>query len=180
MLGMEDAASSTRPGRVVLLNGPPSCGKTSLAVALQRTLAEPWFHLSLDDFRAGYPQERWIADDGSLFEPIMLGYLGSLRQLALAGINLLAEAVMSPNRRDLYADTFRGLPVVVVGVHCTYDEALRREQLRPDRQGGPMELPLEAFTAVHSAMDYDLEVDTTAMSSESLARQLATRLETAR
>ena len=33
-----------RTGRVVLLNGPPSYGKTTLAQALVRTSNEPWFH----------------------------------------------------------------------------------------------------------------------------------------
>ncbi|MBO0728908.1 MAG: AAA family ATPase [Acidimicrobiaceae bacterium] len=167
----------TPPGRVVLLNGAPSSGKTTLARALQRALDTPWFHLSLDVFRAGYPDDRWLRDDGTLFEQVMVGYLGALRQLAESGIDLLAEAVITPDRQTLYAKTFQDLPVLLVGVHCSHTEAIRRERERFDRLSGPLELPWEAFAAVHAGMSYDLEVDTSTTSAESLARRLATEFD---
>lgn len=174
---MGNVGAVRQPGRLVLLNGPPSCGKTSLARALQRALEGPWLHLSLDAFRAGYRDDRWISDDGTLFEQVLVGYLAALRQLAEAGMDLLAEAVITPDRRNLYATTFRGLPVLVIGVHCSHAEALRREQQRSDRRQGPLDLPPEAYAAVHSGMTYDLEVDTSTTPAESLARRLASELD---
>ena len=43
------------PGRIVLLNGASSAGKTTLARAFQDQRQEPWFHLALDQFRDGMP-----------------------------------------------------------------------------------------------------------------------------
>jgi len=88
-------------GRVMLLNGPPSAGKTTLAQAVQRVAARPLFHRSLDDFLAGYPAER-RRDDPTLFDKVMTGYVRSLAELARSGCDVVAEAVIIPERRELY------------------------------------------------------------------------------
>ena len=41
------------PGRILLLNGSSSAGKTTLALALQELLDGPWQHMALDHFRDG-------------------------------------------------------------------------------------------------------------------------------
>jgi len=159
-----------RPGsRVVLLNGPPSCGKTTVARALQRTLAEPWFHRSLDDFRAGYLDEHWRSDDGTLFDRVVAGYLPSLRALALAGNSLIAEAVITPTRVGIYVETFRDLDVTLIGIRCPLEVAVERERARTDRLNGPIELPADAFAAVHAGMGYDLDIDTSTSTAEVIA-----------
>jgi chloramphenicol 3-O-phosphotransferase len=37
-------------GKIIVLNGVSSAGKSSLARKLQEIMPEPWFHLSLDTF----------------------------------------------------------------------------------------------------------------------------------
>ena len=160
----------------MLLNGPPSCGKTALARALQRSLPEPWFHRSLDDFRAGYLEQSWESDDGTLFDRVMAGYLASLRALALEGIDLLAEAVITPGRRRAYAAAFGGLDVMLIGLRCPLDVALERERHRADRRTGPMDLPPAAFAAIHAGMGYDLDIDTATGTPESIAAAILQRL----
>lgn len=55
----------TEPGRIVVLNGPSSSGKTTIALATRAPLGEACVALSIDDlFRAVHPQRR---DDWSLF-----------------------------------------------------------------------------------------------------------------
>lgn len=46
---------SFRSGRIILLNGSSSSGKTTLSITLQRLLDEPWQHVALDQFRDGLP-----------------------------------------------------------------------------------------------------------------------------
>ena len=41
----------TRSGRIVRLNGASNCGKSVLARALQDTIEDPFWHLSIDHFR---------------------------------------------------------------------------------------------------------------------------------
>jgi chloramphenicol 3-O phosphotransferase len=147
-----------------------------LARALRDLLDRPYFHLSLDDFRSGYDKQVWLSDDGHMFRQVMIGYLGALRAMALAGNDVIAEAVVTPDRLDLYLDTFAGLTVVFVGVRCSFSVAVARESQRSDRTKGPLELPEEAFNAVHSHGPYDLEVDTSEHSAADLAAVTAAAL----
>ena len=164
-------------GRVVLFNGPPSSGKTSLVEALQRQLAAPWFHLSLDDFRSGISPRWWLEDNGTLFERLMGGHLRSLREMGLSGIDVLAEAVITPARRREYQAIFIDLPIVLIGVTCPVEVAREREEGRIDRRRGPIALGAEEFAAVHAGLAYDYEVSTTTGDPAQLALELATKLD---
>lgn len=163
--------SSRSIGRVVLFNGPPSSGKTSLVEALQRAIPAPWFHLSLDDFRLGFSDHWWTERDGRLFDRVLSGYLGSLRAMALAGNDVLAEAVITPQRRLLYRNTFDEMPINIIGVTCPLAMAIQRERARTDRRNGPVELPADEYAAVHLGLHYDFEVDTSLGAPEELAGQ---------
>jgi chloramphenicol 3-O phosphotransferase len=142
----------------MLLNGTPSAGKTTLARAVQAASPMPLFHRSLDDFLVGYLPHVLAQDDGTLFSRVMVGYLGSLAQLALAENDVVAEAVMIPERVPLYLKALSNVPVLLVGVRCSLEVAEARERLRTDRT--PLELDVPWFETVHQ-IPYDLEVDTT-------------------
>jgi chloramphenicol 3-O phosphotransferase len=141
--------------------------------ALQAVLAAPWFHLSLDDFRSGFSERWWIDDDGQLFERVMAAYLGSLRQIARAGIDVLAESVITPARQRLYESTLGETPTVLVGVQCPIEVAIERERTRSDRPRGPVYLDADEYIAVHAGLSYDLEVVTTSDRPTDLAVALA-------
>ncbi|MGC1239147.1 MAG: AAA family ATPase [Acidimicrobiales bacterium] len=177
MSSISDDADVHICGRIALLNGPPSVGKTGLALSLQRAFTTPWFHRSLDDFRHGYLDRFWTEDDGTLFNRVMAGYLNAISEMARAGNDVIAEAIISPSRRELYKSILRDLPVVLIGVHCPLSVAIRREQSRTDRLNGPIDLPPEAFAAVHAGIDYDLEVDTSIRSLDDLAFELVSRIQ---
>ena len=42
-------------GTIIFLNGSSSSGKTTLAITLQESLAEPFYYVGLDQFRDGMP-----------------------------------------------------------------------------------------------------------------------------
>ena len=153
----------------MLLNGSPSAGKTTLAKAVQEAAPIPLFHLSLDDFLDGYLR-RFRKGDGTLFSRLLPGYLGSLAQLAAAGNDVVAEAVIIPERVSLYREAFADVPVLLVGVRCALEVAQARESARTDRQALDLDVPW--FETVHD-IPYDLEVDTTDASTvEGSAAQL--------
>jgi len=145
-------------GQILLLNGAPSTGKTTLARAIQERCPKPLFHRSLDDFLEGYRHAARRTEPG-VFDRVLAGYLGALRELAAAGIDLVAEAVIIPERVGLYADAFAGSSVLLVGVHCPLAVAQERERLRHDRPGGVLKLDVPWFETVHD-VPYDLEVQT--------------------
>jgi chloramphenicol 3-O phosphotransferase len=139
-------------------------------------MAEPWFHLSLDDFRSGFSERWWLEDRGQLFDQVMSGYLGALLQMAKAGMDVLAESVIAPARRPLYESTFGETPMVLIGVMCPLDVAIERERVRSDRRRGPIELDANEYEAVHAGLSYDLEVSTAAGNPTDLAVGLAARI----
>jgi len=159
-----------QPGQIILLNGVPNAGKTTLAVTVQAMLEEPYWHLSLDDFLHGYTTQHRTGPNSPSFAQIMCGYLRSLRQLALCSNNIVAEAVLTPDRLGTYLELFGDLPVLLIGLHIPLEEAHRREQSRSDRRH--YEVTARDLKWVHAHELYDLELDTMRLAPHEAARQV--------
>ena len=158
------------PGEVILLNGAPSSGKTTIARALWSVLEPPhWYH-SLDEFRKGYTERHWdrargpwSAGNRELFSRLVDGFVHSVRAMALAGHPVITESVILPMNVALYRDALAGLSVLVVGVRCPIDVAEARERARAPAErhlGVPIELRVPEFELVHENGPYDVEFDT--------------------
>ncbi|HEY2310209.1 MAG TPA: hypothetical protein VGH46_03735 [Gaiellaceae bacterium] len=161
--------------QLMLLNGSPSAGKSTLANAVQHVANRPVFHRSLDDFLDGYLPD-WRSQDRSLFDKVMTGYVYSLAALVRSGCDVVAEAVIIPERVELYRAALTEVPVLLVGVHCALPVAMARENARRDRS--PLGLDVPWFETVHD-VPYDVEVDTTdGPAPEVLAAQIAVLFET--
>jgi chloramphenicol 3-O phosphotransferase len=145
---------------VILLNGTPSSGKTTIARALWDDLEPPHWYRSLDDFRQGYQTRHWRADQGPLFDQVFRGFIRSVREMALVGHDVITESVMLPGTIDAYLDALDGIAVYLVGVRCPLDVAQRRERERTDRGSGPLDLAIPDFDLVHAGRPYDVEFDT--------------------
>ncbi|SDE04648.1 phosphotransferase-like protein [Auraticoccus monumenti] len=167
------------PTPIVLLNGSPSAGKTTLAEALQRALPVPAFHLSLDEFLTGIRSEFWLAPTTPpLFSLMVRAYLRSMGAVADEGLMVIAEAIILPSTRELYEPLFARYAVTLIGVRCPLPLAQQRELRRGDRRDGPVDLDVPEFTAVHE-QDYHLEVDTSVESTERSVDKIRGLLDTA-
>lgn len=183
------SASSGEPtGRVVLLNGAPSSGKTTIARALWEVLEPPHWYRSLDDFRKGYTDHQWDVargpwsgpGDRPLFRLLVKGYLGALRAMALAGHHVISESVILPSNLETYLEAFDGLSVFLIGVRCPLDVAERRERSRAAAErhhGEPIDLRVPEFDLVHAHGAYDIEVDTAVTSVADAVRLIRSRLD---
>ncbi|TAG46295.1 MAG: hypothetical protein EAZ30_13190 [Betaproteobacteria bacterium] len=91
--------ASPAPGKIILLNGASSSGKSTLAAALQNALDEPFWHYSIDHLLAAkiLPTER--VDRGhflwkDLRPSFFAGFHASVPALAAAGNNLVVERII--------------------------------------------------------------------------------------
>lgn len=160
------------PGHVVLLNGGPSVGKSSTARALQEMLTDPHYYLGLDEYRRGYLDTVWLADDGALFRRMIEPFLRNLATLARAGHDVIAESMLTLDTEALYLDGFHELQVVFVCLECPRDVAKAREASRGDRRKGPVNLDHPLLQTLHEHGCYDLRVDTSELTPGEVASQI--------
>jgi chloramphenicol 3-O phosphotransferase len=152
-------------GKVILLNGASSAGKSTLCKAIQRRAVEPFLRFSPDIILFGgevLPQHleldgprSWV----SMRSRVLDGYYRCLPALASAGNNLVTDIVLENGDqfRRLVA-LLSGYDVFFVGVHCPLPELERREVARGDRGRGDAR---RDFATVHTFSAYDLEIDST-------------------
>ena len=131
------------PGKIILLNGTSSAGKSTLCRAIQAQIDEPFLQFSLDFFMFGdrvLPSRRDAAGAFSWAElrpKLFDGYFHCLPALARAGNNLVIDYIIETrDQLDTLVQCIGHLDVFFVGVHCPLPELERREQLRGDRGAG--------------------------------------------
>ena len=182
-------------GRVVVLNGTTSAGKSTLAAALQAELVEHgqcWIVLGIDDFLAklpapwvGFFEEGVHARDGIRFEQVgsaITIHLGPVGRALLAGYRDAVVAVVRQGM-DVIVDEvvldeaawvqweagFAGLDAFWVRVEAPPEVYEERERARADRLTGQARSQA-AF--VHRYPRYDLVVDTSTSTPAELAAEV--------
>ena len=174
-------------GRVIVLNGTSSSGKSSLGRALQDRLDGTWLLLGLDTFITALPwrlygtaeghtiHEDGVVDVGAGFRTEQTRWRHALAQLAREGSNVILDEVFvrGADEQAEWRAVLDGLDVTWVGVRCDVEEAVRRETERGDRSVG---MARAQAGVVHVRIEYDVEVDTTATSPEALAAQVQAAL----
>jgi chloramphenicol 3-O phosphotransferase len=178
-------------GRIVILNGVPRSGKSSIAKALQvRAL---WLNLGVDVWMAATPERLQpgigLRPGGERpeLEPVVqqlyAGLFEAIAAAARAGLDVVSDlglhdgysrplGIVDDMRRRL-----SGLPVLLVGVHCPIEVIMARRNADPQdgRYVGGEGVPAPVARwqeAVHRGMAYDLEVDTAVMSPEVCAEAI--------
>ncbi|MFK7914099.1 MAG: chloramphenicol phosphotransferase CPT family protein [Pseudomonadales bacterium] len=186
-------------GCVVILNGAPRAGKTSIALAMQEQLPAPWLNLGVDAMmhgilpRSALPAlglrpggERPDLEDG--IERQYLGLYGAVAAFADQGLNVVVDV----GHHDDYSRPLKllprccaliaHLPTLLVGVHCPLEEILRRRHRAPDvyasaAPGDPVPAPVLRWQqAVHEPGRYDLELNTGNLSATECVQSLAQAL----
>jgi len=174
-----------RTGSLIVLNGPSSAGKSTLAVALQQQFAadgECWFVYGMDDYFAKVPFD-WVAagkhqgphaEEGVVLEVVdgafgirlgpigqrvLYAWRGAVGAAVRAGLNVIAdEVVLTEEDWQGWQTELDGLDPHWVRVDIALDVLEERERSRPDPR-----LPGHArsqHAVVHVHPTYDAEVDT--------------------
>jgi chloramphenicol 3-O phosphotransferase len=191
-------------GRVVVLNGTSSSGKTTLAAALRRRLEaddECWVVYSQDDFTPKLPPS-WIkagkhvgrhADDGFVLEAsdgafdlrvgpvghrILAAYRGAVAAAAREGLDVIVDEVtMKQEEWDDWQVRLDGIDVMWVRVELALEALEARERERGDRMLGHARFQHDV---VHRFATYDLVVDTGALDPAAAAEVIVSAIRTRR
>lgn len=174
------------PGKIILINGASSSGKTSIVRALQEVMVEPYLDAGIDKFIWMLPKrylDRPLWDDvlglatraGQVGHRLFSGMHHSIAALSEMGNNVVADHVLVERQWLVEcACLFGELPAYFVGVYCPLDVLEQREATRKDRTLGQAkaQAPL-----VHSHGIYDLKVDSSRMSVQECAHLVRQRIE---
>jgi chloramphenicol 3-O phosphotransferase len=166
------------PGRIVLLNGVSSSGKSTVGRALLDVLPSPWFLMAVDDVGAmrSARATAGLSEDAlaDVLRRTRAGFHRAVAGMVEAGNDVVVDHVLSePWRRVDCREVWAPYDVLAVGVHCPSDELLRREAGR-DRPRG---LALSQLEEVHLGA-YDVEVDTSVLSPAECAERIQIRMGT--
>jgi len=148
------------PGKIILLNGASSSGKSTLAQALQGQLPLPFWHYSIDHLVAAKVLPGSRIDSGEFPWPTLRqnffeGFHRSIPALAAAGNNLIVEHIVETQVwMDRLLHLLADFDVFFVGIHCPLEELERRERLRGNRRIGEARAD---FEVTHTFGRYDFE-----------------------
>ena len=160
----------------IILNGTSSSGKTSIAQEIQRQWKGPILHVAVDDFLAmlgdRYPDNQANRNNAIMF--CIANHYAFLRRFRNSEFPAIVDTV-------LWQDEFRtetlaaleGIPLFLVGVKCSLGELERREKERGDRNLG---IARKQYLPVHKDFQYDLEIDTEAVSATQAAASIISRI----
>lgn len=171
-----------KQGILVFLNGTSSSGKTSISTELIKQKEIPFYHLSIDDFFNNYndfinnkfPDEPPREIDHQvvsqiLDDSIFSVYRSTIKLLIEMGFNVIVDTVIDNDKRfNVFLEQFFDQPTLFIGVICSKEELIRREQTRGDRKIG---LAASQFSKVYCFDEYDLEVNTEEMKFNRMCRK---------
>ncbi len=151
-------------GLVVVLNGPSSSGKSTLATAVQQAADTPWIRLLPDEFFQWHLPERYGAF-GRAAGPWQEGFFAMLAGLARAGNQVITCAAGLDGQAG-WRRRLAGIGCLFTGLTPALAVCEQRERDRDDRAAGNA---ARESHAVHQGWAYDLDIDTGAVDPERAA-----------
>lgn len=193
-----------QPGSIVVLNGAPRSGKSTIAAAIQDEFEGPWMNLGVDVFAGCVTPRRFRPGIGLRpggerpdLEALLPVFYTAMYESVAAHSRVGLNVVVDVGHHDAYATPrgilpqvaaqLDGLPAFLVGVRCPVDVVMhRRNTVHPGREGryetgglegGTPEAVLRWQVETHRPGIYDLEVDTSVMAPSDCAARIRAHLE---
>ncbi len=184
-------------GQIIILNGTPRSGKSSIVAVIQETFDGLWMNLGVDKFMQMTPA-RYLPGIGLRpggerqdIEPLVPILYSAMYESIAAHSRLGLNVVVDVGHHDAYAmkrgiltDSARrlnGLPVLFVGVRCPIEIIMERRQNTGWNVVNAAESPVSPAVElwqreVHIPGIYDLEVDTSLLSPGACAEVIRQHL----
>src|SRR3984957_17152500 len=202
-MSAELPSRSTHHVDVIVLNGPSSSGKTTLAHALQDVLDDTWLVFGIDTLISAlplslldihpeatlgaHPRDHVVRDGGISFDAVGAitggaefrrlesAWLQGLATIAGQGVHFILDEVFldGAHAQDQLRHALGDTRVAWIGVTCDLDVLNQRERRRGGSAVGEAE---EEWRRVRDGVHYDLAVDTTSRPAEELAREIEAHL----
>ena len=156
--------------KLLLLNGPSSAGKSSIAGGLQQALrrygAAPLI-ISIDDYmKIGTDEEIWEDDVFEVMPDMCRDITPALRQ----GKWVIVDHVITSARiYEALLNAAAGFDVVKILVSCSLETLLKREKERGNRFAGSAEASLKYL---YPKEGYDLRIDSGTTDAASSAAKI--------
>lgn len=168
-----------RSGRVILLNGASSAGKSTLARNLRLLLKEEAMIFSMDDYLAMSRGKHETALDAVRESglPFIESFHAAIAEAARKGALVIVDHVIGESLRwiqDLL-NRLDGIPRILVRVECRREILLERERRRTDRTPAPAHA-LRQHAGIHRHFPHDFSIDTSADSPRKCAMRLISLL----
>lgn len=189
--------NSKKLGKIIILNGTPRSGKSSIAAITQNSLEGVWMNLGVDNFMKMTP-ERYQPGIGLRpggerpdLEPLIVTLYQAMYESIAAHSQLGLNVVVDVGHHDFYA-TSRGIldkcanilkdfPVLFIGVKCNVNVIMERRIATWGtgftEAGAVPEAVNRWQDSVHVPGIYDMELDTSILSSEECAAAIGACLE---
>jgi chloramphenicol 3-O phosphotransferase len=154
----------------IILHGPSSSGKTSLARALQALWPTPLLHVDMDAFELMSEGTRLptLEHRREAFRLHCANLQATLRNIAATQFSLVLDFVLRDSGQFTRClDALSGRCVHVVGVKCDLEVLEARERQRGDRDIG---LSRSQFAHPEYSRNYDLVIDTTRLTAHEAAK----------
>ena len=163
------------PHRAILLNGPSSSGKSTLARALRLALRSvrraACDIVSIDDHLKMTIVDVIEEDDVYAVSPLICA--AAKNALAAGHVVIMDHVITSERIFRQTMDALEGVDVLLVHVTCSREELVRRETARKNRCPGSAEA---SHDYLYPQSGYDLTVDTTNHPPEEIAEQILAAL----
>ena len=179
------------PGRILILNGAPRSGKSTLARAVQAHVPGRWINWGVDAFNGTLPPALLpgigLRPGGERpdLEPevrrLYAGFFSAMAGFARQGFDVVADLGMHSvyaapfDPLDVLRQELNGLSPILVGIDCAIDIIMARRNADPRGYvAGPgIPAPVARWQeAVHEGKDYALRLDMGNLAPEAGAARL--------
>ena len=182
------------PGQIIILNGVPRSGKSSIAKVILDTFAGVWINLGVDGFKQlmsqRYSPGIGLRPGGELsdrIEPLVPVLYAAMYESIAAHSRMGINVVVDVGHHDAYsvprgilfdsARRLKDLPVLFVGVRCPIDVIVERRKKTWSPNRGLDEHMRRWQREVHIPGIYDIEVDTSKLTPPECADNIRQHLE---
>ncbi|MBA2306661.1 hypothetical protein H0W26_00835 [Candidatus Dependentiae bacterium] len=180
-------------GTIIILNGPSAVGKSSIIKAFQDKQDTPWLGMGIDNLFIGVVSMKFLFDPGykvmqgfptedaggKLFtlhigsegQKIIKGMHRAIAAYARAGNNVIVDYIAyDPTWITDLQSSLQGINTIYVGVTASLETIQQREKSRgtsPEGHGRSL------YESVHKGWNYNLKIDTDALTPDQVADLIA-------